>query len=141
MKPAAAKAKGRRLQQHVRDSILSIFNKELTPDDVRSTSMGNQGEDVQLSAKARAILQCAIECKSRARVAIYRDYEQAEEHAAKAGEAQALVVIKENKSKPLAIVDLDWYLKLCYDAWQYRNLYLEQHREESKTAALLKRTK
>ena len=52
IKPASAKQKGRLMQQWVRDKIL-YWNPELRPDDVRSTSMGSGGEDIQLSTKAR----------------------------------------------------------------------------------------
>ena len=48
MKTSSAKAKGRRLQQKVRDLLLETFT-ELEPDDIRSTSMGVSGEDLQLS--------------------------------------------------------------------------------------------
>ena len=138
MKPASAKAKGRKLQQYVRDSILEVFNKELTSDDVRSTSMGAAGEDLQLSTKARTLLQSAFECKSRRRIAVYRDYEQAQEHASKTKAAEPVVVIKENGKDPLALISLDWFLKMCYDSSKYREFYREQHREESKQATLLK---
>ena len=47
MKTSSAKAKGRRLQQKVRDLLLETFT-ELQPDDIRSTSMGVSGEDLQL---------------------------------------------------------------------------------------------
>jgi len=47
LKPQSAKAKGRKLQQWVRDQILQRF-PTLSTDDVRSTSMGASGEDVQL---------------------------------------------------------------------------------------------
>jgi hypothetical protein len=46
----AAKAKGRGGQNEIRDKILETF-PELEPDDVKSTTMGDTGEDIQLSAK------------------------------------------------------------------------------------------
>jgi hypothetical protein len=140
MKTSSAKAKGRKLQQLVRDKILEIFSSELSKDDVRSTSMGAQGEDVQLSPKAREILPYAIETKSRRRIAVYRYYEQAQEHAEEAGQGtKPLVVIKENGKDPLVLVDMDLFFKLTFDTYQHWQQYIEQQREESKVAALLRK--
>ncbi len=108
MKTQSAKAKGRNLQKYVAERILLNF-AELQPDDVKSTSMGNSGEDVQLSPTARKILPISIECKSHARYAIYKDYEQAQ-HNAK--HYQPVVIIKQNKSQPLAVIDFNFLLKL-----------------------------
>ena len=47
-----AKAKGRLGQNEIRDKILETF-PDLEPDDVRSTTMGDTGEDIQLSPAAR----------------------------------------------------------------------------------------
>ena len=63
MKTQSAKAKGRKLQQWVRDLILETWN-ELEPDDVRSTSMGAGGEDLQLSPAARRKFGYSVECKN-----------------------------------------------------------------------------
>ena len=62
MKAQSAKAKGRKLQQVVRDGVLKRF-PSLEPDDVRSTSMGAGGEDVQLSPVARRLFPYQVECK------------------------------------------------------------------------------
>ena len=43
-----AKAKGRLGQQEVRDKLLETF-PDLEPDDIKSTVMGDSGEDIQLS--------------------------------------------------------------------------------------------
>lgn len=107
MKTQSAKAKGRKLQQHVRDGILERF-PTLEPDDVRSTSMGAGGEDVQLSPAARQLFPYQVECKSLASVAVYKHYEQATGH----DDYEPLLVIKQNRSKPLAVVDLEHFLDL-----------------------------
>ncbi len=52
MKTSSAKAKGRRLQQTVRDKILSLFPTLELDVDVRSAIMGETGEDIKLSKKA-----------------------------------------------------------------------------------------
>ena len=44
MKPQSAKAKGRKLQQWVRDQL--IEHREIHPEDIESRSMGAGGEDL-----------------------------------------------------------------------------------------------
>lgn len=107
IKAQSAKAKGRRLQQTVRDSILSTF-PSLEPDDVRSTSMGAGGEDVQLSPAARKLFPYTIECKNLAKIAVYNYYVQATGH----NDYEPLVVIKQDRAKPLAVVDLEHFMEL-----------------------------
>lgn len=103
----SAKAKGRRLQQHVRDAILEAY-PSLESDDVRSTSMGAGGEDVQLSPAARKLFPYSIECKNLAKIAVYNYYTQASGH----GTHEPLVVIKQDRAKPLAVVDLEHFMEL-----------------------------
>lgn len=128
MKPQSAKAKGRKLQQLVRDAILKQFKHILEPDDVKSTSMGAGGEDVQLSPKARTVVPVAIECKSRRRIAVYRDYEQAQQHAGETSR-EPVVIIKENGKDPLAIIDLQYFLDLVADAYEHLGCYRKQQKE------------
>ena len=59
-----AKAKGRLGQQEVRDKLLETF-PDLEPDDIKSTVMGDSGEDIQLSPAARRIIPLTIEVKRR----------------------------------------------------------------------------
>lgn len=107
MKPASSKAKGRKLQQWVRDTILYIF-PSLTTDDVRSTSMGAGGEDVQLSPAARHLIPYQIECKNKSRSQIHTYYQQAKEH----GDHQPLVIVKMDRAETLAIVEAEHFFKL-----------------------------
>ena len=108
MKAQSAKAKGRKLQQAVRDGILERF-PALEPDDVRSTGMGQSGEDVQLSPAARKVFPYSVECKNLAKIAVYNYYDQCMTNC---GNHEPLVVIKQNRSKPLAVVDLEHFLDL-----------------------------
>lgn len=108
MRPQSAKAKGRRLQQQVRDLILEL-NPELTKDDVRSTGMGQGGEDVQLSPKARELVPFQIECKNKREVAVINWLEkQAKEH----GNHTPIVVAKQDFSDPVVVVDAVTFFKL-----------------------------
>ena len=74
--------------------------------------MGAQGEDVQLSEAGFSAFSYGIECKNLAKIAVYKFYEQATTH----GSAEPLVVIKQNRSKPLAIVDLEHFIDLVRKA-------------------------
>ena len=78
----AAKAKGRGGQQEVRDRLLETF-PEFEPDDIKSTTMGDTGEDIQLSPAARKKLPITIEVKRRksALKTVYGYLEQAGNHA------------------------------------------------------------
>jgi hypothetical protein len=92
----------------VRDQIISKFNLET--DDVRSVSMGAGGEDILLSPTARSRCPISVECKSRDRIAVYGYYEQAEVNSK--GKGEPVVFIKQNRSKPLVVVDAEYFLTL-----------------------------
>ena len=78
--------------------------------------MGAQGEDVQLSEAGLKCFPFSVECKNLAKVAVYKFYEQATTHST----AEPLVVIKQNRSKPLAVVDLDHFIDLVRKANEQR---------------------
>lgn len=109
IKAASAKAKGRNLQKWVRDQILAVF-PELEPDDVKSTSMGAGGEDVQLSPAARKKIPISVECKARQKVSVYQWYEQAVTNA-KDG-IEPVVILKADRKKPLALIDAETFFTL-----------------------------
>ena len=76
IKPSSAKAKGRRLQQWVRDHIIAAFPK-LTASDAWSTSMVANSEDVRLSTAARKLFGYSVECKALKAIAFYKHMDQA----------------------------------------------------------------
>lgn len=106
---AARKAKARKLQQHVANSILERF-PDLTEDDVRSIPMGAHGQDIMLSKSAKASLHCAFECKNQERfAALSQAFDQCKDNA---GGLFPIVVIKSNRHDPFAVVDLDLFLDM-----------------------------
>jgi hypothetical protein len=107
IKPASAKSKGRNFQQWVRDHLLTVF-LQLEPDDIKSTSMGAGGEDLQLSPAARKLIPYQIECKAKARAQVYTWMEQAKGH----GKHEPLVVIKQDRKKPLVVVDAEHFFNM-----------------------------
>lgn len=72
--------------------------------------MGASGEDILLSPAARNVLPISIECKSRDKMAVYGFYEQAKNNAK--GRGEPVVFIKQNRSRPLVVVDAEHYLDI-----------------------------
>ena len=108
MKTSSAKAKGRRLQQKVRDLLLETFT-ELEPDDIRSTSMGVSGEDLQLSPAARKLIPYAIECKNQEKLNVWDSLKQAEENS---GDYSPVLIFKRNRSKTYAVLNIEKFIEL-----------------------------
>ncbi len=108
MKPRSAKNKGKRLQNKIRDLILEKFNS-LEPDDVRSITMGDSGEDILLSPAARRIFPFSVECKNQEKLNIWSALEQAEDNS---GNHTPLVVFKRNRTKTYAVLEFDKLLEL-----------------------------
>ena len=108
MKTSSAKAKGRRLQQKVRDLLLETFT-ELEPDDIRSTSMGVSGEDLQLSPAARKLIPFAIECKIQEKLNVWDSLKQAEENS---GDYSPVLIFKRNRSKTYAVINIEKFIEL-----------------------------
>ena len=108
MKPRSAKNKGKRLQNKVRDIILEKFDK-LEPDDVRSITMGDSGEDILLSPAARRLFPFSVECKNQEKLNILEALYQAEGNSVK---HTPLVIFKRNRSKTYAVLEFKELLKL-----------------------------
>ena len=108
MKPRSAKNKGKRLQNKVRDIILEKFDK-LEPDDVRSITMGDSGEDILLSPAARRLFPFSVECKNQESLNIWSSLEQAEGNS---GKHTPLVIFKRNRSKIYAVLEFEELLQL-----------------------------
>ena len=107
MKTSSAKAKGRRLQQWFRD--LLIEKLDVHPEDIESRSMGAGGEDLIMARAARKKFPYSIECKNQENVNVWKAYEQAEENS---GDYEPIVVLKRNNTKPLVLVDADYFVRL-----------------------------
>lgn len=73
--------------------------------------MGESGLDIQLSDKARSLFPYAVEAKNYARIAIYKWWKQCKDNA-KSEELFPVLVVKQDRGEPLAILELDHFLKL-----------------------------
>jgi hypothetical protein len=107
MRPQSAKAKGRRLQQWVRDQLIEQL--EVHPEDIESRSMGAGGEDLIMARAAREKFPHSIECKNVEKLNVWDAYEQA---AANCGDYEPLVVMKKNGKKPLVVLDAEYFIRM-----------------------------
>jgi hypothetical protein len=72
--------------------------------------MGAGGEDILFSQSAGDKLKISVECKSRDSIAVYNYYYQAWDNCPQGREP--VLVIKQNKSDPLVVIDAVYYLQL-----------------------------
>lgn len=107
--PQSRKAKGRKLQQAIRDALLSKA-PFLTENDVRSTSMGASGTDILLSESALKVYPFAIECKAQESIQIWKALEQSESNANE--KQRALLCFKRNRSETYVALKLSDFLDL-----------------------------
>ena len=107
MKTQSAKAKGRKLQQWVRDQIIEQL--EVHPEDIESRSMGAGGEDLIMARAAREKFPFSVECKNVEKLNVWEAYEQAKSNSK---DHEPIVVMKKNQKKPLVVVDADFFISL-----------------------------
>lgn len=107
MRPQSCKAKGRRLQQWVRERLIEAL--DIHPEDIESRSMGAGGEDLIMARAARLKFPHSIECKNVEKLNIWEAYEQA---SANSGDYEPIVIMKKNGKKPLVVVDAEYYIRL-----------------------------
>ena len=91
MKPQSAKAKGRKLQQWVRNQLIEQL--DVHPEDIESRSMGAGGEDLIMARDARKKFPYSIECKNQEKLNVWDAYEQASSNS---GNHEPIVFIKKN---------------------------------------------
>lgn len=72
--------------------------------------MGAGGEDILFSQEAGDTLGISVECKSRSSIAVYAYYSQATDNCPE--NREPVVVIKQNHSKPLAVIDAEYFIQL-----------------------------
>lgn len=110
MKTSSAKAKGRKLQQWVRDKLIDFLG--IDSEDIESRPMGSQGEDLIMAKAAKTLFPYSIECKNQERVNVWDSYKQSTSNC---GNYEPLLVIKKNNHKPLVVVDAEYFIQLHKD--------------------------
>jgi hypothetical protein len=98
---ASRKAKGRRLQQAVRQDLIDRLG--IDPGDILSTAMGQSGCDLYLSPAARERFGFGVECKAQERIALPEWWQQCARNAAAEGLAP-LLILKQSRREPLAVL-------------------------------------
>jgi|TARA_R100000030_G_C3181412_1_gene105957 hypothetical protein len=104
---SARKAKGRRLQNKVRELLIEKF--DLHPDDIKTAVMGESGEDIRLAHSARKKFPFSVECKNQEKLNIWSSLEQAEDNA---NDYTPLLIFKRNRSKTYVTLSLEDFLDL-----------------------------
>jgi len=72
--------------------------------------MGAGGEDIQFSQVVGDKLGISVECKSRSSIGVYAFYSQAADNCP--DDREPVVVIKQNYSKPLVVIDAQYFIQL-----------------------------
>lgn len=122
MLPSSSKNKGRAGQKLARDIILKYF-PNLHTDDVRSTSMGQGGEDLQLSSAARVVLPYQAEVKNKATSQLHTYYAQAKTH----GAYEPIVLVKKDRDIMLAAVSAEHFFSILMELGELRKLITKEN--------------
>ena len=110
MKQSSRKAKGRRLQNYVRDKILKNF-PHLKPADVQCVENYAPGPDIILSKVAAKLVPWQWEVKNQEKLStLYSWFKQANKKIPK--NLSAVLVMKMNTREPLVVIDFEDFLKL-----------------------------
>ena len=121
MSAKSAKAKGRYLQNIVRDKLINVFIDKWTKipkleeDDIKSQTMGMCGEDIILSPAARKLIPYSFECKNVEKLNVWKAIEQCEDNAIKIDgtlKGEPVIVIKKNRKVPHVVISLEHFLEL-----------------------------
>ena len=110
MKPRSAKAKGRRLQNEIREILLEHFGDRLEGDDIKTAVMGESGEDLKLSPAARRLFPYSVEAKNQEKLNIWSALDQATDNCPNG--SRPFVVFKRNHSDTFVALTLNDFLKL-----------------------------
>ena len=109
MNVKSVKAKGRNLQNFVRDMLREAFPK-LHEEDIKSQTMGMTGQDIVLSPSAQLKIPYAIECKNVEKLQFWKATRQAKENIK--DNQHPIVVVKKNRTEPWACMPLDHFIDL-----------------------------
>ena len=112
MKQKSRTAKARYLQNLVKNRIIKLY-PSLTKKDIRTSMTGENSADIKLlTHTAKKLFPYSVECKNRKDFkGLYRFFFQARNHSA----YDPLLVVKMNREKPLAVIDLNHFFKLLQD--------------------------
>ena len=97
----SSKAKGRRLQNYVRDMLRDVYT-QLHPDDKKSQTMGMTGEDIVRTPAAKKVCTFSFECKNVEKLQIWKAIEQCETNRPDC--SSSAIVFKKNGKEPYVAI-------------------------------------
>ena len=124
MRIQSGKAKGRRLQQWMRTTLIEKL--EIHPEDIESRPMGSGGEDLIMARAAREKFPFSVECKNQETGNVWKAMEQAE---ANAKTYTPIVVMKKNNEKPLVVIDAEVFVDMVAEINEDNKSYTEKARD------------
>ena len=109
MKNNSRQAKGRYLQNIVRDRIVKLY-PVLTKKDIRTSNTGENGADVKLPTHtSRKLFSYSVETKNmKSYKLVYQAFRQAKRHS----NMEPLLVLKGYREKPVVILDMEHFFNL-----------------------------
>ena len=115
----SSKAKGRRLQNYVRDLLREVYCDSLEHDDIKGQTMGMTGEDIVRSPAAKERCAFSFECKNVERLQIWRAIEQCETN--KPDCSSPAVVFKKNGKEPYVAIPFTVFCDMLQLEEDYNN--------------------
>ena len=107
VKPSSAKAKGRNLQNWIRETLIEEL--KIHEEDIKTAIMGESGEDIIMARAARKKFPFSVEAKNVEKLNVWLAYEQA---CSNCGDNEPLLIMKKNRKKPLVVMDAEQFIKL-----------------------------
>ena len=121
----SAKAKGRTLQNYVRDELRKVFVDSWTKvpkleyDDIKSQTMGMGGEDIVLSPIAKKLIPYSFECKNTERLNLWGSLEQCKDNCE---DRDPVLIFKKNRSKTYAVIEFETLIKLIRSQYDSKGI-------------------
>lgn len=115
-KISSRKAKGRKLQQFVRDILRNVFRNDLEDDDIESRQMGGAGTDIVLSPLARKSIPLDFEIKNQEKFNLNEAMKQSIANT-KNGRIPAVVFSKNQDDVYISLKFID-FIELIYPDWE-----------------------
>ena len=115
----ASKAKGRRLQNYVRDLLREVYSSSLEEDDLQSQTMGMSGEDIVRTPAAKKVCAFSFECKNVERLQIWKAIEQSE--ANNPDHSSPAIVFKKNGKQPYVAIPFTTFCDMLQFEEDIRN--------------------
>ena len=111
----AAKSKGRKLQNFVRDVFRDIFRDRLEAEDIESRQMGGAGVDVIFTPASKKLIPFDIECKNQEKFNLNEAMKQAIDNS-KNGRIPVVIFSKNQDDVYVSLKFID-FINLMYPDW------------------------